>query len=196
GGLRQTRNALPEFSRALEIDPQHRESLIAQERASLELAPQVASNFDFFHQRGRDGLAAIDRVKYGTALIWPYGDENEWVRLGFARAYYKPSDDRGLDGNILTAGVQKKFLDNRVLVHGLGNLEQYEDRIRTRVTYDAGLDYDVCDLLRLRATSFLDNVVENGESVRQDIHRIGLTTGADLHLTRYWNLGGTFRYAY
>jgi tetratricopeptide (TPR) repeat protein len=196
GSLKQTNNALTEFGRVLELDPQHRESIIAQERASLELSPQLQSNFDFFHQNGRDGLATIDRTRYGLAAIWPFGDENELVRLGFSRVLYKPDDDRELDGNILSARAQKKFLDSRLLVYGQANLEQFPDRIQTRVTYNAGLGYDVCDELHLRADTFLENVVENGESLRQDIYRLGLDAGADIHATRYWNLGGNYRFAY
>jgi tetratricopeptide (TPR) repeat protein len=196
GGLKQTRNALPQFARVLEIEPQHRESLIASERASLELAPQLQSYFDYFAQKGRDGLAQVGRLKYGVAATLPFGDENELVRLGFARASYKPPDDRVLDGNILTARVQFKCCDGRLLVHGQANLEQYQDRIHDRITYDAGLDYDCSDLLHLRVGSFLENVVENGESMRQDIYRLGLYLGADVHATRYWTFGGTYRFAY
>lgn len=196
GGLRQTLNALPQFSRTLEVEPQHRESMIALERASLELQPRLHSRLDFFHQDGRDGLARVDRTKYGTSLIWPFGDENEWVEIGFFRAAYDPDDDRELDGNILVGRVQKKGCAGRLFFFAQGNVEQYEDRIRDRVTYDTGVAYDVSDLLRLRAGSFLDNVVENGESMRQDIHRVGLNVGADLRLTRWWNVGGTYRFAY
>jgi hypothetical protein len=196
GGLRQTHNALTEFGRVLEVDPQHRESLVASERAGLELQPQLRSSFDFFHQSGRDGLALIDRTRYGTTLTWPYGDENEWVRLGFSRVYYSAPHAPGLDGNIITLGAEGKCCDSHLLLYGLANLEQYENRIHDRVTYDTGLDYAVCDLLHLRASSFLENVVENAESIRQDIYRIGFNAGADLHPTRYWNVSGTYRFAY
>jgi tetratricopeptide (TPR) repeat protein len=196
GGLKQTHNALEQFARTLEVDPLHRESAIAQERGTLEMSPQLRPYADFFHQFGRNGLAAIDRFKYGVNVFWPYRDENEWIQLGYSRAFYQPVDDRGLNGNILTAGIQSKFLDGRLLLHGIANLEQYQDRLHTRVTYDVGADYDVCDLLHVRATSFLQNVVENGETLRQDIYRLGMTAGADLHLTRWWNVSGTYRYAH
>ena len=196
GGLKQTHNALGEFGKVLEVDPLHREAAIAQERATLEMSPQFRPYADYFHQFGRNGLAAIDRFKYGGTVQCPYGDENEWIQLGYARAFYQPVNDRGLNGNIITGGFQSKFLDSRLLLHGIGNLEQYQDRIRTRVTYDIGADYDVSDLLHLRTTTFLQNVIENGESMRQNIYRLGTTAGADLHLTRWWNLSGTYRYAH
>jgi hypothetical protein len=195
GGLRQTLRALPQFARVIEVEPQHRESMIASERASLELRPQLHSFFDLFSQGGRDGLAQVTRVKYGSAAVVPFRDENEFVRLGFARIHYHPEDDRRLDGNILTARGQVKCCDSHLLLHAQANLEQYEDRISDRVTYDVGLAYDVCDPLRLRVSSFLENVVENGESARQDLYRLGLNAGADIRATRFWNFGANYRFA-
>src|SRR5213079_1509837 len=121
---------------------------------------------------GRNGLANIARVKYGFSAAWPYRDENELVQLSFARAHYAPTDDRSLDGNLLSARVQKKFCDGRLFAFGQATLEQYDSRISDRVTYDAGVGYDVSDLLHVRVAGFLENVVENGESIRQDIYRL------------------------
>jgi tetratricopeptide (TPR) repeat protein len=196
GGLKQTRNALLPLSQVLEVEPQHRESLIALERASLEISPQMHSWVDFFNQRGRDGLAQIARTKLGTAAILPFGDENEFIRLGFARVYYRPSNDPTLDGNIFTIRAQKKFIHDQLLAHAQLNYEHYEGRLDDRPTFDAGGTFDVCDLLRVRATGFLENVVENSESLRQDIYRLGATLGLDIHATRYWNFGGMYRLAY
>src|SRR5262249_3508138 len=40
GTLKRTRNELNEYSEALQIEPRHRESLVASERAGYELDPQ------------------------------------------------------------------------------------------------------------------------------------------------------------
>jgi hypothetical protein len=76
------------------------------------------------------------------------------------------------------------------------NIEQYRDRFSTRPTFDAGFWYDHNDVLRNRGGIFLENVAENGESIRQDIYRHGFYAGADVRPTRTWNFGGTYTFAH
>ena len=54
----------------------------------------------------------------------------------------------------------------------------------TRPTFDLGYWYDHNDVLRTRSGLFLENVAENGESIRQDIYRYGFYCGADVRPTR------------
>jgi len=196
GGLKQTLNALPQFGRVLEIEPQHREAQISQERAGLELQPQGRTFVGFFSQSGRNGLANIVRTRYGASLAYPFRDENELVQLSFSRALYAPPHFPSLEGNILSARAQGKCCDNRLFLYGQANLEQYESGIDDRVTFDVGANYDVSDLLRLRVNGFLENVLENGESIQQEIFRYGTLVGADIRATRYWNLTAEYRYAH
>jgi tetratricopeptide (TPR) repeat protein len=194
GMLKQTCNELTEYSGALQIDPHHRETLVAGERAGYELDPQARMGIDFFSENGRDGLARINRTRLFAAGVLPWGDEDQTVSIGYARAVYQPHDDRELEGNMLSARVQEKFCE-RLFVFGQANFEEYQNRIHDRVTYETGVRYDVCDTVRLNAGSFLFNVVENGESMRQDIYRIGGTCGVDLRPLRYWQLGGNYLFA-
>jgi tetratricopeptide (TPR) repeat protein len=196
GDLRQTRNALPVFGEVLAVEPQHREAQIASERAGLELQPWLHPDVVYFRQRGFNGTAQIDRLAYGGALGVPFGDENEWLGLAFHRVRYAPPDDRPLDGNIVSAHAQVKCCDERLLLYGQLNGEFFPDRLHNRPTYDAGAVYDYSDFLHLRARGFLENVVENGESLRQDIYRTGFDLAADLRPTRYWDMSGVYRFAY
>lgn len=196
GGLKQTMNATLPLGQLLEVEPQHREAMIALERAGLEMGLQIHTDIEHFNQEGRDGLAEIGSTKYGTAVQLPLGDENEYVRLGFHRINYEPVDDRDLDGNILSLRTQKKFFNSRLLLHGQVNAEHYEDRFSTRLTFDIGAAYDVSDCLRLSTSGFLNNVAQNGESLRQDIYRGGVNFGADIKASRYWNFGGNYRFAH
>jgi tetratricopeptide (TPR) repeat protein len=195
GALRQTQHELGAYSDLLTVYPVHREGLIAQERASLELAPQFLLRADQFDQRGRDGLAVIDRTRVTAAAILPFGDENEFVEFGFARVHYVPMGDSPLDGNIPFVRVQGKPVE-RLLLFGQLNYEDYRDRLKDRPTFEAGADYDVCDPLHLRARAFLENVVENGETLRQDIFRDGVDLTAAYRATRTWDFGGTARFAH
>jgi len=194
GALKLTRAELALYSQTLAVDPSHRESMVASERASAELAPQIRSSYNYFRQRGRDGLASIDRHRAQLGVVLPYGDENEYIELGYMRLNYKPLDDQSLDGNSPYFRYSAKFLENRVVAYGQVAVEQYEDRIRTRPTFDVGATYNPESSITTRAGAYLENVVENGESMRQDIFRYGVYLGAELQPTRTWTMGGLYRY--
>src|SRR5262249_23733746 len=53
GALRQTQNEIAAYGDLLRVNPVHREGLIADERANLELDPQLVVHLDQFDQRGR-----------------------------------------------------------------------------------------------------------------------------------------------
>jgi tetratricopeptide (TPR) repeat protein len=193
GALGQTHNEICAYGDLLKAYPVHRDGLIADERANLDLDPQLLVQATFFGQHGRDGLAQIDRLRLATSVVLPWGDEDEFLQLGFARARYKPSGDEPLDGNIPFVRVQEKPCEQLLLFAQL-NYEQYPNRLRDRPTFEAGADCDVCDYLHLRVRPFLENVVENGESLRQDIWRAGSDLAAAVRATRTWDFGGTARF--
>ncbi|HVK09737.1 MAG TPA: tetratricopeptide repeat protein, partial [Gemmataceae bacterium] len=196
GALKMTRAALTWYSNTLAVDPTHRESIAASERAGAEISPKADLRYEWFRQRGRDGLASIDRQRMMLAGSLPLGDENEYLQFGYYRIQYNPLDDGQLWGNAPFLRVQKKYDDNRLMLYGQVNIEQYRDRFSTRPTFDAGFWYDHNDVLRNRGGIFLENVAENGESIRQDIYRHGFYAGADVRPTRTWNFGGTYTFAH
>jgi tetratricopeptide (TPR) repeat protein len=195
GALRQTRNELAAYAELLRADPIHRDALIAQERAGLELDPQFHLNTLYFRERGRDGLATVTRERLEGTVVLPYGDENEYVQLGYARVRYLPVGAEPLDGNILILRGQNKPCE-RLLLFGQVNFEDYPNRLKDRPTGEAGADYDASDCLHLRFRSFLENVVENAASLRQDIYRYGADVSASVRPTRTWDFGGTARLAH
>jgi tetratricopeptide (TPR) repeat protein len=196
GNLRMTREALTWYSNCQAIDPTHRDSIVASERASAELSPKYDTRYEFFSQRGRDGLASMDRTRYVNSVTLPIGDENEYVQAGYMLQGYNPLDDRSLWGNVPFLRGQKKFDNNRLLTYGQINLEQYDRGFSTRPTFDAGFMYDHSDVMRTRGGLFLENVAESGESIRQDIFRYGGYAGLDFRPTRTWNFGGLYTYAH
>lgn len=195
GALKMTRAALTWYSNCLAVDPTHRESIAASERASAEISPKLDLKYDYFHQRGRGGLASIDRQRMIAAGSVSLGDENEYLQAGYMVQQFMPLDDAHLWGNVPFLRVQKKWDDNRLMTWGQVNLEQYRERFSTRPTFDAGAWYDHNDVLRTYVGAFLENVAENGESIRQDIYRYGGYLGADLKPTRVWQFGGRYTYA-
>jgi superkiller protein 3 len=196
GELRQTQKELPEYAATLDVEPLHRESQVAQDRAGWELQPGFQTGVDFFSENGRGtfALARINRTRLSTFAFLPYGDEDEFLGAGYAHVLYQPPNDRGLEGNILSLRGQVKCPD-QLLWYAQANFEQYPNRLSDRVTYDVGGIYECCNSLHLRASSFLENVVENAESLRQDIYRAGINAGADYRPCRKWDFGGNYRLA-
>jgi tetratricopeptide (TPR) repeat protein len=195
GAPRQTRNEIAAYDDLLKADSVHREALIADEQANLEIDPQADVTVHQFDQRGRDGLARIDRTRIATEATLPWGDENEFVAVGFARVRYAPPGGRPLDGNIPFVGAQPKPCE-LVLLFGELSYEEFPDRLHSRPTFQAGAEYDPCDAVHLRARAFLENVVENGETLRQDIYRDGVEVAAHYLAARTWDFGGTTRFAH
>jgi hypothetical protein len=189
--LKQTRAAIDTYSQELHIDPREREAEIAINRAGLELQPQLWLDANVFAQRGRDGLARVVRLSSGAAARLPFGDEDEFCQVGYAKLEYRAPGGPSLDGNSFLAWAQAKPVE-RLLTYANVRLETFTDRLSTRPLFDIGYRYDCTDQCRLRGSVFLENVIENAESIRQDIYRYGLRLGADYQATRRWLMTGTY----
>jgi tetratricopeptide (TPR) repeat protein len=195
GQLRQTHNAISAFSQVLQIDPLNREAAIAAERASLALNPSVNILANAFNQIGRQGEADCSRFRAGALFNYPIGEEDEVLGLGYSRLFYRLPGFPSLAGDVLTFNASKR-VDDHLLLYELGNVEDYQNRISTRPTYEVGARWVVLDGTTVTANTFLNNVVENGESVQQDIFRTGGNLGVESQLTRFWLAGGNYRFAY
>ena len=105
-------------------------------------------------------------------------------------------DDSQIEGNLPFIRAQKKFDDNRLLAYAQVGVEQYAEGrgFSTRPVFDIGYQYDHNDVLHTHSGIFLENVAENGESIRQDIFRYGFYCGADVRPTRTWSFGGEYTY--
>ena len=168
--------------------------MVASDRSSAELAPKLNLGYRFFGQRGRDGLASIDQHFLRTSAVLPIGDENEFVEVGYQNVTYNPTLGRTANGNIPFFRVQKKALDNLFLGYAQVNAENFRNGFQDRPTFDTGFFMQHTDTFRTRGSLYLENVAQNGESIRQDIYRYGLTVGADFNPTRTWAFGGTYRF--
>lgn len=192
--LKETHDSIRMYAHTLDIEPSNHGALVGIDRATAEISPQLWLRPEFFTQRGRDGLANIDRkILRGWARL-PFGEEDEYVDFGYAAAFYKPQDDTLLTGNIPFTRVQKR-LSRDWLYYGQLNVEQYPNRISTRPTFDTGFIHKHSDCTVLRANIFHDNVIENGESLRDDVNRLGIGVGGDYRITRIWNVTGDYQFA-
>jgi len=191
-----THRALDLYSDVLAVDPTNRDAAVASERANAEIGPKLDGIPSYFYQRGRNGLANIDRQKYTVAGRVPLGDENEFLQIGYSRVTYQPTDDAGTEGNIPFIRAQKRFDNDRILAYGQLNLEEFGNYFHTRPTFDTGAYYYATSWLTFQGGAYLENVAENGESMRQDIYRYGLYFGDFVQMTRTWGFGGQYRWAH
>ncbi|VTS08352.1 hypothetical protein : Uncharacterized protein OS=Blastopirellula marina DSM 3645 GN=DSM3645_10232 PE=4 SV=1: TPR_16 [Tuwongella immobilis] len=191
--LQQTRAAIMAYSDTLNVEPANHGALVAIDRASAELKPQWHNRWELYYQDGRSGLANITRNTLKTWARIPYGDENEFLDVGYASAFYSPVADSLLYGNIPFIRVQKMITEH-TLAYAQLNIEQFAERFTTRPTFDIGFSDRFNDCVTLRGNAFLENVAENGESMRQDIYRYGFNVGANYRISKLWNTDANIGY--
>jgi tetratricopeptide (TPR) repeat protein len=186
-----THAAIDEASELLWVDPYNRDAAVFREGAQMALQPRLRPQLDLFTQNGRNGLARIEIDSYSGQAIYPFGDEGDYVGLGYSRIALIPHNYVPLTGNVPSLLFGYQFTDRLRLTSQL-NVEQYENRISTRPTYDLSLNYDVASWWEVYGASSLHNVLQNGESIRQDIFREDVELGNNFHFTR--NLDATALY--
>ncbi len=89
-----------------------------------------------------------------------------------------------------------KRCDEYMSVYAQTNVEIYDSRVAPRPTGEVGARWVVCDGTTVTANAFMNNVMDNGEAVLQDIYRYGGNIGVESQLTRFWQAGANFRCAY
>jgi hypothetical protein len=186
-----TRAAISETSQLLWVDPYNRNAAVFRDWAQMTLQPRVRPQVDLFTQNGRNGLARIEIDNYSGQAICPFGDEGDYIGLGYSRIALIPHGYTPLTGNIPSLLFGYQLTDRLRFISQL-NVEEYENRISTRPTYDLSLNYDVNSWWQVYAAGSLHNVLQNGASIQQNIFREDLELGNNFHITR--NLDATVLY--
>jgi tetratricopeptide (TPR) repeat protein len=192
--LGSTREAERYYRRVLAHSPNHRVAAVAAERLFHEHGPRATLDGDYFRQRGRNGLTDVDRYRMQTWGAVNIGDEDEFIAAGYGRLHCTLRDAPDVDGDVASVRVQFKPFD-LLVVHAQVNGESYDGGFNDRLTYDVGAAWRASDCLRVSATLFGNNVAENAESIRQDVHRDGASLGVDYTLNRCDDVGGYYRWA-
>lgn len=193
GAQKLNNKELEAYTKALTLDNHHRESQVASGRSAMELAPRVTGQTGYTKEDGRDGLTKVSTFRSSFLVEFPYDNENEVVGFGFTRVNYRPFNAVTLQGNILTMTGSTKVTD-QYLAFGVLNYEQYESRIKDRVTFDAGSRF-IGDQVSGEIAGFLENVPVNTEAINRGIYRGGLRIALERRETRRWDYGGLYRYA-
>lgn len=203
GMLGNTTDAIDTYQQLLEINPNHRDGQVALEGKLLERRPVVAADTRFVRERGRDGLTSIDR--FGEYIKYQFAreDENEHFSVGYGRLSLAPTYGRGTCGDAATLQYQQKanadfgplwspcvpmtlFID--------GEVQRYDRFVSTRPVFEAGVKLRSYDDLVWTIAGTMDNVLENGESLQQDIYRGGARTGLNYMPCNYWETEATYAF--
>lgn len=192
----RTRDANRAYGDVLAADPLNREAIIALERGKADLAPSFRPSIGYEDERGRNGLAQMQRLRLNSLVTLPLGDANEFAGVGYSYLNLNPRDDRDLNGDIATVVFQKKLpMYDQLLFRTKTNYEQYASRLGNRVTTDTGLTY-LGDGYNLGLGGYVENVTASGESLRQDIYRYGFNLTGDYRVNRRVDVNGLYRYGY
>ena len=203
GAVGNTPCAIAAYSNLLALDPNHRNAEMALEGKWLDLRDRVFGNYRFRRERGRDGLTSIDRGGAFVGVRHIYDYEDEFVSLGYGRLTLAPTLGEGTAGNCLDVDFQRRLPPRwlwRLAPGGTpyffvdGCVEGYDRFVSTRPTGMAGLKLRTAGDAVWTVAATLDNVLENHESLRQDIYRGGVFVGLDTMPTPYWELSLGYRF--
>ena len=124
----------------------------------------------------------------------PLGDENEFFEVGYRERILQPTDDRQDFGEIPYVRWQQKYaLDSLAFVEVA--VEKYQYGLKTRPTFNAGIDVLRQDDTEVRVSGFLKNYYVCGEALRQDIYTTGIQIDGLWRPRRLWTLSGYYRLA-
>ncbi|WP_145076023.1 tetratricopeptide repeat protein [Aureliella helgolandensis] len=192
--LGMTHQAIDQYNQLLAINPCHREAAIARRRKQLELRPQLRNRFEFEHRTGRDGLSSITSLRLESLAVMPVGDQQDYLTIGYAHRFLRPHRGTDADGNVAILGIHSQPLEQLTLF-AVTEVEEYDYGFSTRPTFRTGAYWRTSADVLLGIDGFLDNVAENGESIRQDIYRGGFDLSLATYLNWRWQVDGRYRYA-
>ena len=203
GAVGNTPCAIAAYSRLLRLDPNHRNATVALEGKWLDLQNSVFGDYRFRRERGRNGLTSIDRGGAFTGFRHVYRCEDEFLSLSYGRLTLAPTLGEGTAGNCLEIDFQRRLHGEwlRRIVPGAtpyffvdGGIEAYDRLVSTRPTGLAGFKWRTANDAIWTIAASLDNVLENHESLRQDIYRGGVLVSFEKMPTPYWELMLGYRF--
>jgi hypothetical protein len=203
GLMGTTCNAIDAYTHLLAMNPNHRDAQIALEGKRLDQCQQLMADHRFIRERGRDGMTSIDRLGEFVAYQFARDNKNEHLSLGYGRLSLAPTYGAGTEGDAMTFRFQKQipadccpwlspYVPMALFVDG--ELQRYDRFVSTRPVFEAGVKLRSYDDLIWTVSGTLQNVLENGESLQQDIYRGGLRTDLKYMPCNYWETEATYEY--
>jgi predicted Zn-dependent protease len=203
GRLGTTAAAIDAYAHLLSVNPLHRDGQVAIEGKQFEQHPRVMFDHRFARERGRDGLTSIDRLGEFISYQFPRENENEHLSVGYGRLSLAPTYGPGTTGDAIAIRYQKQVCSDccpllspyvPMAVFCDCEVQHYDRFVSTRPVFEAGLKFQAFNDLVWTVAATLENVLENGESLQQDIYCGGLRTALNYTPCNYWECGAAYEF--
>ncbi|MEC9048598.1 MAG: tetratricopeptide repeat protein [Planctomycetota bacterium] len=198
----QTSAAIGNYQDLIRVAGGHQEAKKALAGAQRDIQPSLHFAVNTEERAGRDGLAFMDESSHIADTTFPLGDKNDTLGFGIGRRTFDPGDGNFSAGNTpLNANVLRLFgsssLGENTVVDMLTEFQTYseEGRMSDRLYFDGGVTYTSDEQTRVKLRLFSQPVVENGETLSQDIYRQGGRVGVEIPVTRRFDLGASGMFA-
>ena len=191
--MNRTHEAIARYERLLCINPCNVDAVTAIERNRLEMSPQLQLFSTWSSQRGFDDLTVIDSLRTGAYVRFPVGEEDEFLQIGYTRGLYQPDGGPQLDENTASVRFQVKH-DWATLFWAEAEFQTYNYGFQDRVNFDIGIRHAYLENASLQLAGLRENVLQNGESAMQDIHRVGFEISHNWRPTRRMQFDSRYRY--
>ena len=190
--LNRRHDAIATYEEHLAMEPTNAGIQSALDREVIKFHPHGRGNVETFQQSGRQGLAQIEMLRFGAEAIFPLIDGDDFFSVGYAHQIYFPGSKNAVRGNILELDMRRELSDGFFFL-GQMDVGSYETGFSTRPVFESGFEYQLLDGLDIGVTTFLRNVAENTESIRQDLFRYGFQPTIDWKITPCWNVTGNYQ---
>lgn len=192
----RTLEAMDVYDRMLCVDPCNCDAITAKLGLGRSVQPNAEFNFIYFDQEGRVGLAEIKRLSFDWSYTIQTGNEDEFYKFHYSHLILDPDDDATLLGNVFGASIRNRIWNSNAYYYGDLDVEIYDNgRLSNRPVFDVGFGYELPFDINLEIGGFLENVKENGETLRQDIYYGGGKMRAFWRPLPRWFIDGQWRFS-
>jgi len=201
GMLGTTTDAIAAYDHLLDVNPNHRDAQVAIEGKRNERCQELLYDHRFVRERGRDGLTSIDRLGEYLAYQLPREEENEHLSIGYGRLSLAPTFGNGTTGDSLVVKFQKQLCADccpwlspyvPLAVFADCEVQKYDRYVSTRPVFEAGVKIHAWNDSVWTISGTMENVLENGESLQQDIFDGGLRADVICKPHNYWEMEWTY----
>lgn len=191
---KRTCAALGVYNELLEVNPCNYAASVAVTGTRRKLKPRTDFNFLYFRQSGRDGLANVTRLGMEWGAAAPFGDEDEYVRFNYKHLIYRAPGFSAVSGNSFGGEIHDRFLEDYTWFAKM-DVQVFDDGgFSNRPVFDVGFGKDIIDDAYVEVGGFFENVVENGESIRQDLSMGGGRLLGRMNVLPRWAAESRYRF--
>jgi hypothetical protein len=191
----RTSRALLEYQDLIDVSGGHSEAQEAMKGALREIAPSVGFIAGSEERNGRDGLSYVTESWNLADVSFSFGDRDDYAGVGIGSRSYSAGDE-DLTANVVRFGASSK-VGERAVLDGRLEIPAYDrdDMLTDRVYYDAGVGYVTDDELGVSLRIFSEPVIQNSQTLFNDLYRGGARLGLTKKASRRVDYGGSLMFS-